>query len=77
MHDGPIDTPAGAATVAAVGQIIDRARELGYCFGMVDHAGQVVADRYVPSGLPIPQVCGYLGVMRPPEGLAHTAAGRG
>jgi uncharacterized repeat protein (TIGR01451 family) len=56
LHDGPIDTPAGAATVEAVGQIIDRARELGYCFGVVDHTGHVVADRYVSSGLPIPQV---------------------
>jgi hypothetical protein len=56
LHDGPIDTPAGAATVEAVGQIIDRARELGYCFGVVNRSGHVVADRYVSSGLPIPQV---------------------
>jgi hypothetical protein len=55
LHDGPIDTPAGAATVQAVGQIIDRARELGYCFGVVDRSGHVVADRYVSSGRPIPQ----------------------
>jgi peptidoglycan/xylan/chitin deacetylase (PgdA/CDA1 family) len=54
MHDGPIDTTAGAGTVEAVGQIIDRARELGYCFGVVDATGQVVADRYVSSGRPIP-----------------------
>lgn len=56
MHDGPIDTPAGAATVEAVGMIIDRARELGYCFGVVDQSGHVVADRYVSSGAPIPQI---------------------
>ncbi len=54
MHDGPIDTPAGAATVEAVGRIIDTARALGYCFGVVSPSGQVVADRYVSSGLPIP-----------------------
>lgn len=56
MHDGPIDTPAGAATVEAAGMIIDRARELGYCFGVVDASGQVIADRYVSSGLPVPPV---------------------
>jgi peptidoglycan/xylan/chitin deacetylase (PgdA/CDA1 family) len=56
LHDGPVDTSAGAATVEAVGQIIDRARELGYRFGVVDRSGHVVADRYVSSGLPIPQV---------------------
>jgi len=54
LHDGPIDTTAGAQTVKAVGQIIDQARQRGYCFGTVDHTGQVVADRYVPSGEPIP-----------------------
>jgi uncharacterized repeat protein (TIGR01451 family) len=56
MHDGPIDTTAGAATVAAVGMVIDRARALGYCFGLVSESGHVVADRYVPSGEPIPSV---------------------
>jgi hypothetical protein len=56
MHDGPIDTPAGAATVEAVGMIIDQARELGYCFGVVDQSGHVVADRYVSSGAPIPEI---------------------
>jgi uncharacterized repeat protein (TIGR01451 family) len=56
MHDGPIDTPAGAATVEAVGMIIDRARELGYCFGVVGQSGHVVADRYVSSGAPIPEI---------------------
>ena len=54
LHDGPIDTTAGAQTVKAVGQIIDQARKRGYCFGTVDHTGQVVADRYVPSKEPIP-----------------------
>jgi hypothetical protein len=56
MHDGPIDTPAGAATVEAVAQIIDRARALGYCFGLVSPSGHVTADRYHSSGLPLPTV---------------------
>lgn len=56
LHDGPIDTTSGAATVVAVGQIIDRARELGYCFGVPDHTGQVVADRYVASNQEVPQI---------------------
>ena len=56
MHDGPIDTTAGAATVQAVGMIIDRARALGYCFGLVSPSGHVVANRYVPSAEPIPTV---------------------
>jgi uncharacterized repeat protein (TIGR01451 family) len=56
LHDGPADTPAGAATVEALGQIIDGARERGYCFGVVDHTGGVVADRYVSSGRPLPRI---------------------
>jgi uncharacterized repeat protein (TIGR01451 family) len=56
MHDGPIDTPAGAATVEATAMIIDRARELGYCFGVVDNSGQVIGDRYVSTGEEIPPV---------------------
>jgi uncharacterized repeat protein (TIGR01451 family) len=55
IHDGPIDTPAGLATSDAVPMIIDRARAMGYCFGVVDRTGQVVGDRYVSSGEPIPQ----------------------
>jgi peptidoglycan/xylan/chitin deacetylase (PgdA/CDA1 family) len=55
LHDGPIDTPAGAATVEAVGQAIDLARGLGYCFGVVDDTARVVADRYHPSGQAIPR----------------------
>ena len=51
LHDGPVDTPAGAATVQALGQIIDIARSRGYCFGVTDHTGEVVASRYVrPAG---------------------------
>ena len=58
LHDGPIDEPfpAGANTEAALGPIIDRARALGYCFGVLDNKGNVSADRYVSSGQPIPQI---------------------
>jgi len=56
LHDGPVDTPAGAATVEALAMIIDAAREQGYCFGVVDASGEVVADRYVSSGEPIPRI---------------------
>src|SRR5918992_193888 len=56
LHDGPSDTPAGAASVAALGQIIDAARERGYCFGVTDRTGEVVASRYVSSGRPIPRI---------------------
>ena len=58
LHDGPVDASAGQATVDAVPQIIDAARARGYCFGTVDKTGQVVADRYESSGLPIPAVTG-------------------
>jgi hypothetical protein len=50
----PATLPAG--TTDAVSQIIDQARTRGYCFGVVDRTGQVVADRYVTSSDPIPQI---------------------
>lgn len=56
LHDGTIDTTSGPATVEATGLLIDAARQLGYCFGVVDHSGQVIASRYVSSGMPIPQI---------------------
>jgi uncharacterized repeat protein (TIGR01451 family) len=56
LHDGPSDTPAGAATVEALPQIIDDARERGFCFGVTDRTGEVVASRYVSSGRPIAQI---------------------
>ncbi len=56
LHDGPVDSPAGQATVDAVPMIIDGARARGYCFGTVDRSGQVVADRYVSSGQAIPAI---------------------
>ena len=56
LHDGPIDTPAGQATVEAIAQIIDEAQARGYCFGTLDETGRVVAGRYIDTGLPIPQI---------------------
>ena len=56
LHDGPIDTAAGQATVEAVAMLIDEARARGYCFGVLDESGRVVAGRYTGSGQPIPQI---------------------
>ena len=56
LHDGPIDTPAGQATVDAIGMIVDEAQARGYCFGTLDETGRVVAGRYVDTGAPIPQI---------------------
>jgi uncharacterized repeat protein (TIGR01451 family) len=58
LHDGPVDSPAGQATVDAVPLIIDAARSRGYCFGTVDRSGQVVANSLAPSTEPIPGVTG-------------------
>jgi uncharacterized repeat protein (TIGR01451 family) len=68
LHDGPIDTPAGQASTDAAAMIIDAARAQGYCFGVQDRAGNVVADRYVPSANPIPQIQNpvpYVPLVRP------------
>src|SRR5918999_3112501 len=68
LHDGPSDTPAGAATVEALGQIIDAARESGFCFGVTDETGEVVASRYVSSGRRIPRIVNpvpYNALVRP------------
>jgi peptidoglycan/xylan/chitin deacetylase (PgdA/CDA1 family) len=73
LHDGPIDTPAGQASTDAAPMIIDAARAQGYCFGVLDDKGNVVADRAVSSGDPIPQIRSavpYLPLVRagtPPE----------
>ncbi|HEX8345895.1 MAG TPA: polysaccharide deacetylase family protein [Actinoplanes sp.] len=49
MHDGPIDSAAGPAVQTALPRIIAQARRLGYCFGLLDVNGGVVAAR-PPSG---------------------------
>ncbi len=56
MHDGPIDSAAGPAVQAALPRIIDQARRLGYCFGLLDARGGVVAARLRPSHARIPSV---------------------
>jgi uncharacterized repeat protein (TIGR01451 family) len=68
LHDGPSDTPAGAASVEALGQIIDIARSRGFCFGVTDRTGQVVASRYVASRHRIPRIVNpvpYNALVRP------------
>jgi uncharacterized repeat protein (TIGR01451 family) len=78
LHDGPNDTPAGAGSVEALGQIIDAARALGFCFGVTDHTGQVVASRYVSSERRIPRIVNpvpYNALVRPgtpPEPFVFT-----
>ena len=52
----PSTPPPGQATVDAIALIVDGARARGYCFGVVDAAGQVAAARLVPRSDPIPAV---------------------
>ena len=56
MHDGPVDSPVGAAVIEALPQIIDAARQRGYCFGVLDVQSRVVAARHVPTHRRIPSV---------------------
>lgn len=55
LHDGPINSPAGAATVAALPEIIDGARARGFCFGTVARDGSVVARGLKDAGA-IPRI---------------------
>ena len=78
LHDGPIDTPAGANSVEALEQLIDIARSRGFCFGVTDETGEVVASRYVSSGRRIPPIVNpvpYNKLVRPgtpPEPFVFT-----
>jgi uncharacterized repeat protein (TIGR01451 family) len=78
LHDGPIDTPAGAGSVEALEQLIDIARSRGFCFGVTDETGEVVASRYVASDRPIPPIVNpvpYNKLVRPgtpPEPFVFT-----
>ena len=56
MHDGPIDSAAGAAVQVALPRIVDDARRLGFCFGLLDMNGGVVAARLPRSTAAIPRV---------------------
>jgi peptidoglycan/xylan/chitin deacetylase (PgdA/CDA1 family) len=56
MHDGPIDSAAGTAVEAALPQVIDRARQSGYCFGQLNRLGMVVPASLRGSHAPIPEV---------------------
>jgi uncharacterized repeat protein (TIGR01451 family) len=51
--------------VEALGQIIDAARERGFCFGVTDRTGEVVASRYVSSGRPIPEIADPVPYIQP------------
>jgi peptidoglycan/xylan/chitin deacetylase (PgdA/CDA1 family) len=56
MHDGAIDSANGPADEAALPQVINQARKLGYCFGQLNTVGTVVPARYRGSHAPIPEV---------------------
>ena len=57
LHDGPIDTPAGANSQRRVARRSSTPpARAGYCMGTLDRKGNVVADRYIPRTTPIPQI---------------------
>lgn len=56
MHDGPVDSAAGTAVEAALPQVIDRARQAGYCFGQLNPVGKVIPAELAASRAPIPEV---------------------
>jgi peptidoglycan/xylan/chitin deacetylase (PgdA/CDA1 family) len=57
LHDGNIDTPAGASVVAALPGILNGITARGYCFGTLDRQGKVVATGPIaPSRNPIPKI---------------------
>jgi peptidoglycan/xylan/chitin deacetylase (PgdA/CDA1 family) len=56
MHDGAIDSANGPADEAALPQVIQRAKQLGYCFGQLNAVGRVVPAKLRPSRAAIPEV---------------------
>ncbi|MEV6490042.1 polysaccharide deacetylase family protein [Actinoplanes sp. NPDC051633] len=56
MHDGPIDSAAGAAVQAALPQVIHRAKRAGYCFGLLNARGEVVPATLRPAQAAVPRV---------------------
>jgi peptidoglycan/xylan/chitin deacetylase (PgdA/CDA1 family) len=56
LHDGAVDSAAGAATVAALPGIVLGARERGFEFGLLESSGEVVAAAYASSGRRIPEL---------------------
>lgn len=76
MHDGPIDSAAGAAVQVALPQVIHQAKRSGYCFGLLNAVGQVVPANLRASQATVPRVINpvpYLplgptsGDTRPPQ----------
>ena len=56
MHDGAVDSANGPADEGALPQVIDRGRQLGYCFGQLNRLGTVVPATLPESHAPIPEV---------------------
>jgi peptidoglycan/xylan/chitin deacetylase (PgdA/CDA1 family) len=57
LHDGNIDTPAGASVVTALPSIIGGIRDRGYCFGTLGRRGEVAAAAPLrASPNPVPQI---------------------
>jgi len=56
MHDGAIDSANGPADEEALPQVIERARQQGYCFGQLSSVGEVVPAHLQRSNTPIPEV---------------------
>jgi peptidoglycan/xylan/chitin deacetylase (PgdA/CDA1 family) len=57
LHDGNVDTPAGASAVTALPGILRAIHARGYCFGTISRHGTVVpAGRLTPSGHPVPRI---------------------
>ena len=57
LHDGNIDTPAGASVVKALPGIVSGIRARGYCFGTLNRDGKVVPARRIKrSKNPIPRI---------------------
>ena len=72
MHDGAVDSAAGAADEVALPQVIDRARQAGYCFGQLGPTGTVVPATLRGSHAPIPEVINAVPYLP----LSATSGGR-
>jgi hypothetical protein len=52
FDDGPVDSAAGARNEAALPQIIDGARQLAYCIGLLNSVSKVVPPSCRPRTRP-------------------------
>jgi len=70
LHDGNIDTPAGASVVTALPGILSGIKARGYCFGTLDRQGKVAAaGRITPSKHPVPKIINPVPYLPLVEGL--------